>query len=105
MTSGVMEMDKFMAEVRFSVEDVEKLGARLSRIIDQVQALLPGFAHVNVAMGQQSETAQKINSTMLNLDDEMQQTSESLRESFFAIEQLNEAARGLKKEVSRFKVG
>jgi methyl-accepting chemotaxis protein len=40
----------------------------------------------------------------MNLSEEMQQTVDSLRESFMAIEQLNDAARGLQDEVSRFKV-
>jgi len=38
------------------------------------------------------------------LSEEMQQTMDSLRETYGAIEQLNEAARGLQDEVSRFKV-
>jgi len=38
------------------------------------------------------------------LSEEMQQTTDSLRETYAAIEQLNEAAKGLQDEVSRFKV-
>jgi methyl-accepting chemotaxis protein WspA len=59
---------------------------------------------VNVAMGQQSENAQKINQSMARLSEEMQETMDSLRETYAAIEQLNEAARGLQDEVSKFKV-
>ena len=90
VTSGVMEMDKFIAEVRNSVEDVGRISTKLTVIINQVQALSPRFEEVNVAM--------------TNLGEEMQQTKDSLHETFFAINQLNEAAKGLQEEVSRFQV-
>lgn len=104
VSAGVMEMDKFIAKVQHSVEDVGKISVQLTRIIEQVQALSPNFENVNVAMAHQSQNAQQINNAMSTLDEEMQQTLESLRESFLAIEQLNEASRGLQDEVSRFKV-
>jgi methyl-accepting chemotaxis protein WspA len=104
VAAGVMEMDKFIAEVRHSAEDVEKISIQLTRIIGRVQALSPQFEDVNEAMEQQSEHAREINSAMMRLSEEMLQTSESLKESFLAIGQLNEAARGLQDEVSRFKI-
>jgi methyl-accepting chemotaxis protein WspA len=104
VAAGVMEMDKFIAEVRHSAEDVEKISTQLARIIERVQALSPQFEDVNEAMGQQSEHAREINSAMIHLSEEMHQTSESLKESFLAIGQLNDAARGLQEEVSRFKI-
>jgi methyl-accepting chemotaxis protein WspA len=103
VSAGVMEMDKFIAEVRHSAADVEKISTQLTRIIEQVQALSPSFEEVSVTMEQQSEHAQDINSAMLHLSEEMQQTKDSLHETYSAIEQLNEAARGLQDEVSRFK--
>jgi methyl-accepting chemotaxis protein len=90
VASGVMEMDKFIAEVRHSVEDVGKISAKLTVIIKQVQALSPSFEEVNVAM--------------TNLSEETQETKTSLHETYFAIEQLNEAAKDLQDQVSRFKV-
>jgi len=104
VSAGVMEMDKFIAEVNLSAEDVGKISSQLARIIEQVQTLSPSFENVNVSMGLQSENARKINRSIANLSEEMQTTTESLRESFSAIEQLNEAARSLQDEVSRFKV-
>ena len=104
VSAGVMEMDKFIAEVNRSAEDVGKISSQLARIIEQVQALSPSFDNVNVSMGLQSENARKINNSIANLSEDMETTTESLRESFSAIEQLNEAARSLHDEVSRFKV-
>ncbi len=104
VSAGVMEMDKFIAKVQHSVEDVGKISVQLSRIIEQVQALSPSFENVNSAMAHQSQNANRINEAMSGLGEEMQQTLESLRESFLAIEQLNDAARGLQDQVSRFRV-
>ncbi len=104
VAAGVMEMDKFMVEVKLSAEDVEKISTQLTRIIAQVQALSPSFEDVNVATGNQSESAQKINTAMVNLSEGLQQTIESLRETYAAIEQLNEATRALREETSRFKI-
>ena len=104
VSAGVMEMDKFIAEVKGSAEDVGKISSQLTRIIEQVQSLSPSFEDVNVSMGLQSENARKINSSIANLSEDMHSTAESLKESFSAIEQLNDAARSLQDEVSRFKV-
>ncbi len=104
VSSGIMEMDKFIAEVRHSAEDVGKISMQLSLIIDQVQALAPNFDMVNESVEQQSDNAQRINAAIMSLSEEMQQTRDSLHETYSAIEQLNEAARGLQEEVSRFKV-
>ncbi len=104
VSAGVMEMDKFIGDVRRSVDDVEKISLQLTMIIDQVQALSPNFEKVNVAMGRQSEHAQKINLAITNLSEKMQQTKDSLHESYSAIEQLNDTAKNLQDEVSRFKV-
>lgn len=104
VSAGVMEMDKFIGEVKRSAEDVGRISTQLAKIIEQVQALSPSFENVNVSMAQQSHNATEINTAIVNLSEEMQQTMESLHESYSAIEQLNEAARGLQDEVSRFKV-
>jgi methyl-accepting chemotaxis protein WspA len=104
VSAGVMEMDKFIADVKQSVEDVGKISRQLGRIIEQVQALSPSFDDVNVAMGHQSENANKANLAVAGLSEEIRSTAESLRETFTAIEQLNEAARGLQQEVSHFRV-
>ena len=104
VSAGVMEMDKFIADVKQSVEDVGKISSQLGRIIEQVQALSPSFDDVNVAMGHQSENANKANLAVAGLSEEIRSTAESLRETFTAIEQLNEAARGLQQEVSHFRV-
>ncbi len=104
VTAGVMEMDKFISRVQHSAKDVARISAQLSGIIAQVQDLTPKFEEVNVAMGQQSENAQSINQAMRDLREEVEQTKDSITESYSAIEQLNDAAKGLQELVCRFKV-
>ncbi len=64
----------------------------------------PNFEEVNVSMAHQSENAQKINNVIVHLREEMQQTKDSLHETYSAIEQLNAAAKSLQDGVSCFKV-
>ena len=104
VAAGVMEMDKFIADVGNRVADVADISTHLTQIIEQVQALSPNFDAVNAAIGLQSDNAQHINTAMLDLGEEAQQTLESLRESFSAIGQLNDAAQGLHDKVSCFNV-
>jgi len=104
VSAGVMEMDKFISEVKRSAEDVGKISTQLTRIITRVQALSPSFEEVNVAIGHQSENAQQISVAIMNLDEELRETVESFRETYQAIGQLSEAAMGLQEGVSLFKV-
>jgi methyl-accepting chemotaxis protein WspA len=104
VATGVMEMDKFIAEVQRSAKDAASINTQMNLIIERVQALSPSFEEVNVAMTHQSQNAQTIKNAMKEVTEGMQQTSDSLEESFRAIEQLSEAAKGLQDEVSRFKV-
>ncbi len=104
VATGVTEMDNFVAEVRRNAEDVSDIGAQLTQIIDQVRALSPNFEEVNLVMERQSEHVDKINTAMLDLSEEMQQTRDSLGETYSVIEQLKNSARNLQDEVSQFKV-
>ena len=105
VSAGVAEIGTFIAEVRRSTEHVGKISLQLTLIVEHVQALSPNFEHVNVAIEQQSDNAQQISSAMAQFSDGMQETKDSLHETYAAIEQLNEAARNLQEEVSRFKLG
>ncbi len=104
VSAGVMEMEKFIAEVRQSAEDVHKISTQLTRIIEQVQTLLPNFENINVAMGHQSENAHSITGAMMTLSDRLRATMDSLQESYSSIEQLDSAAKSLQEEVSQFRV-
>ncbi|MCC5602223.1 methyl-accepting chemotaxis protein [Nostoc favosum] len=104
VTTGVMEMDKFTKAVEHGVEDVQNISMQIGSIIEQVQVLTPRFQMVSEGMEAQSESAQQISEAMVQLSEASLQTADSLRGINIAIGQLNEAAHGLRQEVSRFKV-
>jgi methyl-accepting chemotaxis protein WspA len=104
VSDGVGEIDSFIMKLRQSVANISQISAQLTKIIEQVQALSPSFEEVNMAMQNQSENAKTINNSMVYLGQGMQQIQNSLGESYSAIEQLNEAAIGLRERVSKFQV-
>ncbi|MDF5706180.1 MAG: methyl-accepting chemotaxis protein [Nostoc sp. S4] len=104
VSTGVMEMDKFAAEVGRSVADVGNISTQIGQIIQQVQDLNPRFESVNQGMEIQSVGAQQISDAMMQLSSTSIQTADSLREINNAIAQLNQVARNLRQEVSVFKV-
>jgi methyl-accepting chemotaxis protein WspA len=104
VSAGVMGMDKFAVEVRRGADDVQQVSTQLTQIIQQVQAMRPSFESVNDGMQAQSVGAQQISEALLQLGDSARQTVESLTQSSAAIEQLNEASRGLQAGVSRFQL-
>lgn len=104
VTAGVMSMEKFSDQVRHSVNDVRDISSQFGQIIEQVQALTPRFETVHQGMHFQSQGAEHINHSMIQLNEAAQQTVESLRDSNFAIERLNDAARDLQSGVTKFKV-
>ncbi|OUL37546.1 methyl-accepting chemotaxis protein [Nostoc sp. T09] len=104
VSTGVMEMDKFAAEVGQSVEDVANISTQVGQIIEQVQDLTPRFEAVNQGMETQSQGAQQISDAMTQLSNTSVQTAASLRDINQAIAQLNKVAQGLRQETTRFKV-
>ncbi|MFN6478050.1 methyl-accepting chemotaxis protein [Nostoc sp. DedQUE07] len=104
VSTGVMEMDKFAAEVGRNIEDVASISTQVGQIIQQVQDLNPRFEFVNQAMETQSVGAQQISETMVQLSTTSVQSTDSLREINHAITQLNQVAQGLRQEIARFQV-
>ncbi|MFN6517819.1 MAG: methyl-accepting chemotaxis protein [Nostoc sp. CreGUA01] len=104
VSTGVMEMDKFTAEVGRSMEDVASISRQIGQIIQQVQDLNPRFEFVNQGMETQSVGAQQISDAMVQLSSTSVQSTDSLREINHAIAQLNQVAQGLRQEIARFQV-
>jgi len=104
VSTGVMEMDKFAAEVGRTMEDVASVSRQIGQIIQQVQELNPRFEFVNQGMETQSVGAQQISDAMVQLSSTTLQSTDSLREINHAITQLNQVAQGLRQEIARFQV-
>jgi methyl-accepting chemotaxis protein WspA len=93
--AGVMGMDRFSEEVRRGVDVVQQVSEELSQIIQQVQTLTPNFESVSEGMQSQSLGAQQISDSLSQLSEAARQTVSSLRQSNLAMNQLDQAARGL----------
>lgn len=104
VSEGVTEMNSFMAKLFQGVDNINKISTQTGKIIEQVQTLSPEFQKVNVSMKNQSQNAQIISESMSSFALGMKQIKNSLDQTFFAIEQLSEAAIGLRNQVSKFKV-
>lgn len=104
VSAGVMGMDKFSAQVREGMEEVQQIGGNLSDVIDLVQTLVPRFETVNDGMQAQATGAEQISEALLQLTEATQQTVESLRQSSAAIDDLNQVSGNLHSSISRFKL-
>jgi methyl-accepting chemotaxis protein len=104
VSSGVMEMDKFVEQVRQGGEDVSRINGQLGEIIGQVRCLTPQFDAINNDMQAQSAGAEQISEAMDQLSLAAGQIKDSLQEFNRVTQHLNGAAQGLAQEVARFRV-
>ncbi len=104
VSQGVMEVDKFSREVRQYVEDVGDISGQIAGFIKNVQGLTPQFGAVSQRMDEQYRGAEQISLAIGQLSDASYQTVQSLQETNNALTQLDDAARGLQREISQFKV-
>lgn len=103
VSEGVMSMDKFTVDVHKGVDEVSVVSRVLSRVIDQVQELIPKFEAVNDGVNSQSQGAELIKDSVIQINEAAKQTADALNETSGALRQLNEAAHNLEAEVGRFK--
>ena len=104
VSAGVMGMDKFGEELRRGAAEISSVGAQLDRVVSEVQSLAPSVETVNEGMRSQTQGAQQISEALSQLGEAARLTADSIRDSSRAIDQLNEATRGLQLGVARFKL-
>jgi methyl-accepting chemotaxis protein WspA len=105
VSSGVMEMDKFVDEVRSGTSEVARIGGELGAVVRDVQDLDPRFAEVRLAVDAQGQGASQISQSMSQLADSARSTRDSLGEFAAATSQLSSAVAALRSEVARFRLG
>jgi methyl-accepting chemotaxis protein WspA len=88
--------------VKQSAGDVDLIGDQVSHIIDHVRSLSPSYDHINETMQLQSINARNIGRAMEQLITEIGQITETLHNTYAAIELLSGAEKRLQQEVSRF---
>lgn len=105
VSSGVMEVDKFVQQVRHGGTAVERIAGQIASIIQQVQTLIPQVDAVNQAMEVHSTGAGEISDAMSQLSEGAQQTRDVVGEFNRTARHLTSAVQELHDEVSRFNVG
>jgi methyl-accepting chemotaxis protein WspA len=100
VTVGVMEMDKFNRSVTDSADRVNNISDQIAKVIQEVQDLPPRFERVSQNMEAQSESAYQISEAMNQLGQASHQTVDALRETNSALDQLDDAAKGLRREIA-----
>jgi methyl-accepting chemotaxis protein WspA len=101
VSASVMGVDDFIQEIRNGVEQNEKVGVQLSRIIEQVQALAPRFELVDEGMQIQYDASKQINEAIVKLSKTAHETAQSMHQFAITTNELNESARYLKNAVSK----
>lgn len=105
VSSGVMEMDRFVDEVRSGTAEVARIGSELGAVVRDVADLDPRFAEVRSAVDAQGRGASTIADSMSRLADSARLNRDSLAEFATATSQLSSAVAALRDEVARFHVG
>ena len=104
VSTGVIEVDKFSKEVERYVVEVGNISQQIAQMIKDVQSLPPQFALVKERINEQYQEAQHISIAIDQLSEASQQTSQSIQETNNALTQLYDAAQGLQREISQFKL-
>ncbi|MBU0946789.1 MAG: methyl-accepting chemotaxis protein [Proteobacteria bacterium] len=104
VSSAVMGIDKFAKDVRVSVENIRNGSEKMEVVIERVQILRPHVNSISDGIEAQSLGAKQISEATGQMNASAQQGAESIRQVGLTIERLQQAAQGLQKAVSKFKV-
>jgi len=103
VSNGVDMVRNFSDEVRLSESEIRNAAQQLSQIVEKVQALSPRFEAVTQGTLSQSEGAESIHRSMILLNETAEKTARSVDEFQEITIRLEDAARILQNEVSRFR--
>jgi methyl-accepting chemotaxis protein WspA len=104
VATGVMEVDKFSAEVGHSAQAIHLMGRQLATMIDSVTSLTPQFATVDRGMSNQAEAALQISEAMTQLSDTTGLNADALKEVNNSMMDLETVVRELQEEATKIAV-
>ncbi|HEV8711570.1 MAG TPA: methyl-accepting chemotaxis protein, partial [Candidatus Binatia bacterium] len=104
VSAGVTGLSVLTEEVRQGYTEVGRINAQLAQIIEHMQTLAPRLATLNQGVQSQSESAQRVSESMVQLGTVTQQIADALQETDQAVGLLNEETQALRQEIARFKV-
>ncbi len=104
VATGVMEVDKFSAEVGHSAQAIHHMGRQLATMIDSVTSLTPQFATVDRGMSNQAEAALQISEAMIQLSDATNLNADAIKEVSSSIQDLGMVVNELQHEATQIAV-
>jgi methyl-accepting chemotaxis protein WspA len=100
VSAGVMEMDRYHAQVRRGVSRVDAISVQLGEVIDSVEGLLQVLEQVGSGMTAQREGADQIREAMSSLKEAVASNYDSAREAHQASESLRDSIRRLQDDIA-----
>ncbi len=104
VNSGVMEMDRFGANMRQSLKIILETADSLSRVVGDIEKIGPKFEDIASRISALSESARKIGEIMTDLSGSSVKARDTAMEFKSATTTLDSSSASLIGEVSRFKV-
>jgi len=104
VSTAVMGIDKFAEDVRMSVREIRNGSQKMEDVINNVEVLTPQVALISEGIEAQSLGARQISDATSQLNDTAQHSAESIVQIGTIILQLQKAAQGLQKAITRFRL-
>lgn len=104
VNSGVMEMDRFGANMRQSSKIIMETADMLARTVSDIEAIGPQFEGIASGIGELSENARRISATMLELSDSSVRARDRISEFRAAVKSLDAVSVSVLEAVARFKI-
>lgn len=104
VAEGTMEMDRFRAEVKERLGQVDEIGRRIAEVIEPVRDLAARLERVEEGMQAQSIGAAQIGEAMTALEEGSGATVRSIDAFRAALSQMREAIEELNAEAGRFRL-
>lgn len=101
ISTGVMEMEKFTKEVNENIKNFQNLSQQLTQVIELIENLNPRWQAMSQNMASQTQAANQVSAEMTLIGEGSLKIADSLREINFKIQELNESAQRLNREMHR----
>jgi methyl-accepting chemotaxis protein WspA len=104
VATGVMEVDKFAAQVGQSAQAINTMGRQLTVMIEKVTSLTPQFVIVDQGMTNQATAAVQISEAMLQLSDTTSLNADALQDVNESLRSLEVTAQSLEREANQIQI-
>lgn len=101
VSSGVMEMEKFTKEVNETIKNFRNISQQFNQIVEPIANLNPRWQAMSQDMASQTQAANQVSAEMTLISEGSLKMADSLRQLNLGIQELNESAQRLHREIYR----